>query len=321
MDDIASVENLIGKCISNEKKKILIIYDDTTENILEEFTCALKKLDKECWKEKNKSSVCHGKEPSLEIKKRMLSSEAVICLTQYSLAHTKARKEAEEKGIPFLSLPNYDRAILSNEAMQVDYFDKIGLVEKYTSSLSQGHYVEIETELGTALELDISNRLGNCCPGCTTDCYLLGSPPDIEANIAPNEEKTQGIIVIDGSVTDERIGLLKKPVTMNIVDGKICCVCSDDKYVEKLVQEILTNIGSEKAFIVGELGIGFNDKAKLCGNMLIDEGAMGCIHFGMGSNWTIGGKNKVDFHLDFVMTAATVKVDGIKIIDKGALVL
>ena len=71
--------------------------------------------------------------------------------------------------------------------------------------------------------------------------------------------------------------------------------------------------------MIGELGIGFNDEAALCGNMLIDEGALGCIHLGIGANWTIGGNNKIDFHLDFVMRDATVLFDNKIVIERGKL--
>ena len=84
--------------------------------------------------------------------------------------------------------------------------------------------------------------------------------------------------------------------------------------------KIFSEAGGTKASTVGEFGIGFNDRAKICGNMLIDEGAGGCIHFGMGSNWTIGGENRVDFHLDFVVKEATVAVDGKEIIREGRLI-
>ena len=42
---------------------------------------------------------------------------------------------------------------------------------------------------------------------------------------------------------------------------------------------------------------------------MFDEGAANCIHFGFGSNSTVGGKNEVSFHLDFVVKDADVKVD------------
>ena len=45
-------------------------------------------------------------------------------------------------------------------------------------------------------------------------------------------------------------------------------------------------------------GFGLNNKAKISGNMLEDEGVYGSIHFGFGSNITFGGKIKTSFHLD-----------------------
>jgi leucyl aminopeptidase (aminopeptidase T) len=52
--------------------------------------------------------------------------------------------------------------------------------------------------------------------------------------------------------------------------------------------------------------------------MLTDEGAMGCVHFGLGANHTVGGLNEVDFHLDFVVRDASLWVDGVPMIADGA---
>ena len=53
--------------------------------------------------------------------------------------------------------------------------------------------------------------------------------------------------------------------------------------------------------------------------MLIDEGSRGNIHLGLGSNSTIGGRNKVNFHLDHVIKKPSVFIDDYKIIDKGKI--
>jgi leucyl aminopeptidase (aminopeptidase T) len=55
--------------------------------------------------------------------------------------------------------------------------------------------------------------------------------------------------------------------------------------------------------------------------MLTDEGALGCVHFGLGSNYTVGGLNKVDFHLDFVFRDASLSVDGKQLINLGVPLL
>lgn len=312
--------HIIKSCIDSARESILIIYDDSTENIVYLLENAIKSENRESIKIKLKIAKCHGEEPSNEISKKMLTVDSIICITQYSLAHTNARRVASERGISFLSLPGYEEKILKSSAIFIDYSKKYPQVKKYSDLLSSGKKIEIYTELGTNLTMDITNRVGNCCPGFTNTEYLLASPPDVEANIAPIENKTEGKLVIDGSITDKRIGLIKKNISLTIKNGKIISFDSKDNKLQENLHNIFKDINSENAYILGEFGIGFNENAKLCGNMLIDEGTLGCVHFGMGSNWTIGGKNKINFHLDFVMTKATVKIDGNTVIDNGRLI-
>ena len=68
-----------------------------------------------------------------------------------------------------------------------------------------------------------------------------------------------------------------------------------------MFNKILKSTKNNKSRVLAELGIGFNKKAKLTGMMLTDEGSAGNIHFGFGSNYTVGGKNKVSFHIDIVV--------------------
>lgn len=310
-------EYIIKNCVDISNKNILIIYDNSTEGLVELLECALIKMDRVSDKVKLDIIHCHGEEPPIQIKQKMLTADAVMCMTRYSLAHTDARRLAEKRGIAFLSMPAYNSIMIKNPALFVDYVSKIPQVKKYAEMLTCGKILEIISERGTHLFMDISERRGNCCPGLTNNEFLLGSPPDIEANIAPIERKTYGTLIIDGSVTDRRIGLLREPIRMDISDGMIRNISSNNLDVEKKVKKIIQDIGDLNAYIIGEFGIGFNDYAKLCGNMLIDEGALGCIHFGVGSNWTIGGINKVNFHLDFVLRNATVFIDHSMVIKEG----
>ena len=43
--------------------------------------------------------------------------------------------------------------------------------------------------------------------------------------------------------------------------------------------------------------------------MLLDEGCFGTFHFGFGSNILLGGQNRTNFHLDFVIQAHRLLVD------------
>lgn len=313
-------EYVMNNCMENIIKNILVIYDSTTECFLDMIKVAGIASKKNINFVEIKAGECHGIEPDSYVLNQMMKSELVMCITKYSLAHTLARKKITEMRIPFLSMPDYDWRMLKNQAHFVDYRKKYLSVKKYADILSNGSEIRIFSEIGTDLKINIKGRQGNCCPGMVNDEYLLGSPPDIEANVAPIEDKSTGILVIDGSITDSKIGLLDSPMKLKICNGKIIDFTSQNYQNVKIIRQIFDNVKSDKAYYIGEFGIGFNDLGMICGNMLVDEGTKGCIHFGMGSNWTIGGENKVSFHLDFVMKEATVFVDNVKIIERGGLI-
>lgn len=315
-----NIDHLIDQCIETSRKKVLVLYDSSTEKIIDYFDESLKSIGMVVKKISLRTSSRHGIEPPDFIVNEMLRHDTIMCLTKYSLAHTKARRLSEQSGICFLSMPEYDLDMLENEAFLVDYHEVYKRVKNFSENLTRHNLFHIKTLIGTDVSFDATGRKGNCCPGFTDSEHLLGSPPDIEANIAPLENRTNGVIVVDGSVTVSRIGLLHKPVILTVSHGVVTEIECDEKEIELAVKRVFKEVRDEKAYIVGEFGVGFNKQAKLCGNMLIDEGAKGCIHFGIGSNWTIGGDNKVPFHLDFVMKGATVVADGEELITGGKIV-
>lgn len=314
-----NIERIINNCLNIEGKKVLVIYDSTTEILLSLFRQRLQHCGYESEFIMTEEASGHGIEPSEKLFVAMKQADAIMCLTRYSLAHTRARRICEQQGIGFLSMPEYNASMLMNRAFLADYRAAYSEVKRFSDVLTEANLLSITTSKGTNLKLNVAGRKGNCCPGYISKEILLGSPPDIEANIAPIENRTNGTIVVDGSITDYRIGLLKMELRLEVENGRVIGIESLDKDVENIVKEIFKGVYDDKAYVIGELGVGFNNQAELCGNMLIDEGTKGCIHFGIGSNWTIGGKNEVPFHLDFVVKEATVEADGRMIIRNGEI--
>ncbi len=111
------------------------------------------------------------------------------------------------------------------------------------------------------------------------------------------------------------LGKLDSPIKLIIKKGSINSIEGDARCCE-ILESLFERYG-ERARVLAEFGVGFNEKAKLCGNMLIDEGCFGTFHFGFGSNSTVGGKNEVNFHLDFIFYAEEAFLDDrrIKILD------
>jgi leucyl aminopeptidase (aminopeptidase T) len=258
----------------------------------------------------------HGQEPPDEIARAMLHCDLLIGLTSKSMAHTAARRNATDQGARYLSLPDYSLNLLADPSLQADYDWGADMARYVSDAFTKGSTAHVTTPNGTDVTLDISGRTGNCCPGIVQKAGDLGSPPDIEANVSPIESASKGIVVVDGSIPFPGFGLLDAPITLTIEDGAIRDFHGDAKIVEKLMR-LFDSQDSKKTRVLAECGVGLNPKATLTGVMLTDEGAYGTMHFGFGSNATVGGLNDVAFHLDFVFRQPSLAIDGQKLIVDG----
>lgn len=259
----------------------------------------------------------HGQEPAQDVSDKMFNATIVFCLTRMSMAHTRARLAANDNGVKYFSLPDYSEDVMKSEALQANFKKIKNLSIKIAELLTNGETVRVKTALGTDLSLSIKGRVANPAPGFCYEKVLLASPPDGETNIAPVEEMTNGIAVIDGSIPCREIGLLDAPVTLTIKNGTVTTI--EGKWANKLTQ-VFDRLNNPKTRIIGEFGIGLNPLARLKGSMLEDEGVLGTIHLGIGSNVTIGGLNAVPFHLDHIIQHVSVWIDDKQIMENGVFV-
>ena len=317
---IKAADHIINYCGNlSYNEKILFIYDDSTIEVLPYLVNEAQKNSQNLIKIKIPIMSHHGQEPSIEISDMMKNSDLIIALTKMSLAHTKARLDACNSKSRYLSLAEYSLDILENKAILGVNKNIIDKLNKMEDIFNDGTNVFIETKLGTKLNLDISTRRANNCPGYVVKSGDLGSPPDMEVNISPIENKSNGIIIIDGSITHPSMGLIKDPIELDIRNGSIKNFSNTSE--GNLIKNIMQDVNDKKAYVLAELGIGFNTEAELNGTMLIDEGAANCIHFGFGSNSTVGGLNEISFHLDYVMKNANLYVDNKLCIREGIILI
>lgn len=258
----------------------------------------------------------HGEEPLPAAAEAMAEADLCMGITSKSMAHTRARRAAAEKGARYLSLPDYSIALVADPALRVDFALQGRLARRVADLFTAGHRVRVTSPAGTDLTLAIGGRTGNCCPGYVTGPGELGSPPDIEANVSPVETSAEGVVVVDGSIPYPGFGLLKAPVRVEVRGGRITGFQGDRAIVARL-GALFESAGSPKACVLAECGVGLNDRATLTGVMLTDEGAAGTMHFGFGSNATVGGCNDVPFHLDMVFRDPSLDVDGLAVLDGG----
>lgn len=304
-----AAKNIAVNCanlISSESA--LIIYEDQTADVAKVFELIIRQHGASVQMVRVAELNTHGEEPELQVARMMFSVDVIYALTWKSLAHTKARAQAAVLGARFLSLPEFSLALLDDPALLVNFQRYGELTNKLVKAFHDASKIQILSEAGTNLICDVTGRSGNSCPGWVSKPGDLGSPPDIEANISPIEDRSSGKIIVDGSIPFSGFGLLTNPIELIIENGNIKDIKGDPVVVKKLIL-LFDQYGSEKSRTLAECGFGLNPKARLTGNMLTDEGAFGTVHFGFGSNITVGGLNDVPFHLDFVCRSFRLLID------------
>lgn len=316
-DAVAGAMHLLSEAgTARRTDKVLLILDDNTREIAENFEIAANELGLLLTKASMPIGKNHGEEPTRDVATQMKSSSLVVALTTFSLAHSNARQEASASGTRFLSLPQYSASLLAHTMVKVDYRALSSRVKRVSDAFTIGNVVHITSAAGTDLTISIAGRSGNYCPAFVENPGDLGSPPDIEANVSPVETGANGIAVVDGSITHPSIGLLENIVEIEFVEGIAINFSTSDQKVEEKLSVLFQN-ESPKRRVLAEVGIGLNPFAELTGAMLSDEGTLGTAHLGLGSNFYVGGKNLVDFHLDFVLRDVSLTVDEVEILKFG----
>lgn len=310
---------LVTHCASVGKNdRALVLANLGTQKVAEFVLYELRALDVDAILMLLPDSGMHGGEPTTMVAEAMANATVIFCLTSMSLAHSKARFAATKMGARFLSLPDYTLEVIAAPSLLMDYSELLPEVDAIGRLLDGAGTIQIKSPLGTDAELCIDGRYANRASGLVRDPGTLGSPPDAEVNIAPLEDSCSGIVVIDGSIPCREVGLLSEPVTLQFEKGVVRDIASENASTAETVTQLFDRAGPN-ARVLGEFGIGLNPLAKLCGRMLEDEGCRGTIHFGIGSNATIGGLNNVPFHLDFVMRHPDVMVDRTHLIKSGEI--
>jgi len=140
-------------------------------------------------------------------------------------------------------------------------------------------------------------------------CYCLVEAASLRPKVSllAVEGTAQGVLVADASLPYLGIGILKEPIICEIEHGFVTKI--EGGVQAKVFEKALKSHNDRNCFNVAELGVGLNPNARLTGVMLEDEGVLGTIHIGLGTNFTLGGKVVAPTHYDLLMWNPTIIVD------------
>jgi aminopeptidase len=228
-------------------------------------------------------------------------------------------RTAADKGVRTGHGPGISDDMMLEGAMMVDFQELADVGDAMVDRLKGAVRAHLTSPAGADVWFTTKGRLfeSDVRVGPAT----FGNLPNGEVRVAPLETEVQGTLVCDSTIGD--LGQVPSPVTIEVVTGRLTSIRGEDRSLVERI-EALTSV-DEEASVVGELGFGINPSARVIGNMLEDEKAVGTVHVAFGNNLEMGGKNGSRTHRDFHVLRPTLTVefeDGrtVDIIRDGSLV-
>ena len=295
------------------QETLLIVTDEVKREIGQSLHEAGRGLCRESLLVEMQSREMNGQEPPILVADLMKKVDVVVCPTAKSLTHTDARREAVKLGVRVGTMPGIN-ADTMKRCLSADYSKIIGLTNYIAGKLEGVSTIRVVTRKGTDISMPVKGRRIIPSTGVLKNKGESGNLPSGEVYLAPWEGRTNGRVVIDGSMAG--LGLLEEDLTIDVRDGYAETI-SGGKQAKMLI-EIFEKAGRD-ARAVAEFGIGTNYKAILTGMILEDEKVFGTIHIAFGNNLTMGGNISVNLHLDGLVKEPDVYFDDELIMKQGKM--
>lgn len=294
---------------------VLVVTDDAKVELGVKFYQAARQYAKEALLAVMPVRANNGQEPPRVIDDMMPGADVIFFVTTRSLSHTQARKRASAAGSRIASMPGVTEDMM-RRTISVDHLVIRALCARIIPRVSGAREVRITTRLGTDLVFSLKGRVAYPDHGIIHGKGGFTNLPAGEVYAAPLEETANGRLVIDGSVAG--LGLVRKPITLAIARGYVVGV-GPGREAARLWSSLSRH--GRPGLNVAEFGIGVNPRARVTGNVLEDEKALGTIHIAFGDNSNFGGRVRVPSHQDAVIKRPTVVIDGRTAIRDGKLMV
>jgi len=213
-------------------------------------------------------------------------------------------------------MPGFSDQMKDAVAVDYSYIKEKG---NYLKSILADETIRIVSDLGTDIEFSINGRKIEIDSGDINKSGTFGNIPAGEIFTSPVEDTIKGKIVVDGSIGG--LGKLKHPFYIELKSGEIKDIQpikEKDELLDKFKEVCELDVPATKT--IGEFGIGLNPRAKIVGNILMDEKVEGTIHFAFGDSYGLG-KTSSKFHTDVLITNPSILVGNKYIMKTGKFTL
>ena len=306
----------IRDCMGAQRgERILIVTDEPLRSIAYALQQAAKDLELEVIVVEMLPRRSNGEEPPAMVAEMMTKADVVLCPTSRSLTHTNARRAATAAGARVGTLPGVTEDIMVR-CMNADYHRIAERTHRLCALMEKTATIRVTSPAGTDMLMPVAGRRAHASTGLFRTRGQWGNLPTGEAYLAPLEDLSEGIVVVDGSMAG--VGVTSQPIRIVVEKGYATDITGGPE-ADKLVA-LLAPHGRD-ARNVAEFGIGTNDRATLTGVILEDEKVMGTIHIAFGDNKSMGGNVGVASHLDGLVQQPSVWFDDRQIMNDGRFLI
>jgi len=304
----------LSECLNlGKQEQLLVVCDPPCAEIGEAFLKVGASLCREAVMVKISPRKQNGNEPPAPVGEWFGQFDVAVMPTSRSLSHTQARRKACEGGTRIATLPGITPEVFTR-TMRTNW-RKLGLAtRKVAGRMSAASAVRITTAAGTDLSFETGKRQSKADDGRLVYKGAFGNLPAGEAYMAPLEGTANGTLVIDGSFP--LTGPLHIPLVVKIKKGRVAEV--EEHACKAELEQLFRKYGSNGRNIA-EFGVGTLDSAIITGNTLEDEKVKGTCHIAFGDNASMGGKVRVQMHLDGIVKNPTVWLDDTVWMKEGEL--
>ena len=245
---------------------------------------------------------------------------AIIAATEYSLVTTRAAKRAISQHKKFLSLPlstNNGRSMLEFDFLMMDTKKSRLMAKVIMKYLRHSSGLHVTTQAGTDLYMGKRGRNPGFFNGVIKDGKGYSSA-SIEVYVPIEETKTEGIMMLDGSLG--YIGRAEEVTRIEFREGRIAKIEETPTGIR--LKEYMKAYKDSRIYIGGEFGIGLNSYSRCVGDCYIeDESAYGTFHIGLGRNLALGGVQNAKGHFDLVCLEPDFYADNRMLMQEGKIIL
>ncbi len=249
-----------------------------------------------------------GDEPPAAVGAAMLEADVVFELTSVFAGSSRARREACARGARYLTVPGLSWRTLRPGGPFAADFPALGdHAARLAERIDAADEFRLVSPLGTDLRGSFAGRAGRPLWGMADEPGGYAAPPDVEVGAAPVEGTATGRVVVDGSLLFLGPDQLPAPVELRFEDGQLVDVAGPDAW---RLTDAIERSGDARMRTLAEVSIGLNPCSRPGGSALELEGIVGGAHVAVGNNVAYGGSVDARSHLDCVLLAGELWLDG-----------